>query len=173
MIGDFNFLASNLKETQEREREATENCSLNPPEVPKKIARIGAYGVFVDRGKMLAVRQKRGPFMGKLDFPGGGIEFGESPEQALRREFMEELEMEFDDCELMHNLTATLAVSETSSGGPYLFYQIGMIYRVSSCRQIKDGKLGELEHAWVDLTTLAEGECSALLWKYRTASQKL
>ena len=45
----------------------------------------------MDEKKTLLIRQKRGPYAGKLDFPGGGIEFGESPEQALRREFAEEV----------------------------------------------------------------------------------
>jgi 8-oxo-dGTP pyrophosphatase MutT (NUDIX family) len=78
---------------------------------------------------LLVVRQKRGPYAGKLDFPGGGIEFGESAELALRREFSEEVAMEFDSLQLIDNLTATVDVLSTSSNEPweeirYFFLQI-------------------------------------------------
>lgn len=132
----------------------------------RKIIRTGVYGVVMEEGKILVVRQKRGPYAGKLDFPGGGIEFGESAEQALRREFAEEVAMEFDSLQLVDNLTATVDVPKTPSSEPYLFYQIGMIYRVNGCRLIKDVK-GDLQHFWIDLTVLSEGECSKLLWKWR------
>lgn len=142
---------------------------LDGTEAPKKITRIGAYGVVMNEEKILAVRQKHGPFAGKLDFPGGGIEFGESAELALRREFAEEVGMEFGSTQLIDNLTATVDVPKTPSSERYLFYQIGMIYQVHGYRLIKDKKQGDLEYIWVDLRVLSEGECSKLLWKYRMA----
>lgn len=141
--------------------------SLNDSEAQKKITRIGVYGIAKDNGKILTVRQKRGPYAGKLDFPGGGIEFGESAEQAMRREFAEEVAMEFDSLQLIDNLTVIVDVPSTPSNEPYLFYQIGMIYRVNGCRSIKDEKLGDLQHVWIDLMALSEGECSKLLWMWR------
>lgn len=141
--------------------------SLNGSEARKKITRIGVYCVVTDGSKILAVRQQRGPYAGKLDFPGGGIEFGESAEQAMRREFAEEVAMEFDSLQLIDNLTVTVDVPSTPSNEPYLFYQIGMIYQVNGCRLIKDEKLGDLQRVWIDLMALSEGECSKLLWKWR------
>lgn len=47
--------------------------------------RPGAYGVAVSDGKVLVVRWR-----GELYLPGGGIEEGETPESALRREVLEE-----------------------------------------------------------------------------------
>jgi ribosomal protein S18 acetylase RimI-like enzyme len=141
--------------------------SLDGSETRKKITRIGVYGVVTDDGKMLAVRQQHGPYAGKLDFPGGGIEFGESAEQVLRREFAEEVAMEFDSLQLINNLTATVDVESNPSNEPYLFYQIGMIYRINGCRLLKGEKLGDLQHIWIDLTALSEGQCSKLLWKWR------
>ncbi|MFI5344366.1 MAG: NUDIX domain-containing protein, partial [Chlamydiales bacterium] len=132
----------------------------------RKITRTGVYGVVIDEGKMLAVRQKCGPYAGKLDFPGGGIEFGESAELALRREFAEEVGMKFDSTQLIDNLIATVDVPKTPFSEPYLLFQIGMIYRVNGCRLIKDEK-GDLQHFWIDPTVLSEGECSKLLWKWR------
>ncbi len=140
--------------------------SLNSSEARKKITRIGVYGVAKDNGKILTVRQLQGPYAGKLDFPGGGIEFGESAEQAMRREFAEEVAMEFDSMQLIDNLTATVDVPSTSFNEPYLFYQIGMIYQLKGCRLIKDER-GILQHKWIDLTEFCEGECSKILWKWR------
>jgi 8-oxo-dGTP pyrophosphatase MutT (NUDIX family) len=134
--------------------------------VKKKITRIGVYGVAIDKGKVLVVKQKRGPYAEKFDFPGGGIEFGESTEFALRREFAEEVGMKFDSLQLIDNLTATIDVPKSSFNEPYLFYQIGMIYRVNGLSLINETS-GELQHSWVDLLALSEQESSELLWKWR------
>lgn len=141
--------------------------SLNSPTIQKEVTRIGVYGVAVNGKKILLIKQKRGPYADKLDFPGGGIEFGESPEQALRREFAEEVAMEFDSCKLLENLTVMVDVPRTPLNEQYTFYQIGMIYKVNGCRLIKDHKHGDLQHVWIDLMTLSEEQCSKLLWKYR------
>jgi len=70
--------------------------ALRPVSPPKKeIIRIEmATGVLVHDGRMLI--QKRKPddvWPGLWEFPGGGIEEGETPDQALQREFMEEVEL--------------------------------------------------------------------------------
>ena len=41
-------------------------------------------------GRLLVTRRARDPFAGMLDLPGGFIEPGEHPEQAVRRELLEE-----------------------------------------------------------------------------------
>lgn len=48
--------------------------------------RPGAYGVVFDAGRLLVVRGELGWML-----PGGGIDGGETAEQALRREFVEEV----------------------------------------------------------------------------------
>jgi mutator protein MutT len=141
--------------------------SLNDSETRKKITRIGVYGVVMDEGRILTIRQQHGPYAGKLDFPGGGIEFGESAEQAMRREFAEEIASEFDSMQLIDNLTVTVDAPSIPFNEPYLFYQIGMIYQVNGCRLIKNEKQGDLQHIWIDATALSEGQCSKLLWKWR------
>ena len=48
--------------------------------------RPGAYGIVVDARRRLLVVEE----FGRLYLPGGGIDPGETPEQALHREFAEE-----------------------------------------------------------------------------------
>lgn len=133
----------------------------------KKTTKVGAYGIMMKGKEILLVRQKKGPYAGKLDFPGGGIEFGESPEQALRREFMEEVAMEFDSLQLIDNLTVVVNASSSLSNESYTFFQIGMIYRISGYRCTNEQALQELEHIWIDPEILFEEQCSSLMWKYR------
>jgi 8-oxo-dGTP pyrophosphatase MutT (NUDIX family) len=139
-------------------------------QIHQKVTRIGVYGVAIENAKILVVKQKRGPYAGRFDFPGGGIEYGEAPEQALRREFAEEVDMEFDTLELIDNLSAVVDVlgSASVSNEPYSLYQIGMLYRVNGCRLLGGEAHGELQCAWVNLLALTKEECSELLWQYRS-----
>ena len=58
----------------------------------KPIQRYGVVGVIVEHDRYLLVRRSSTVLApGKLCFPGGGIEPGETPQQALVREFQEEL----------------------------------------------------------------------------------
>lgn len=50
--------------------------------------------IIIEEGKVFATQRGYGEFKDGWEFPGGKIEAGESPEAALRREIMEELETE-------------------------------------------------------------------------------
>ena len=50
---------------------------------------VGA--VIIDDGKLFSAQRNHGKYAGYWEFPGGKIESGESPEEALRREIREEL----------------------------------------------------------------------------------
>lgn len=58
--------------------------------------------VWEEDGKVFIARRKSGKNLaGKWEFPGGKIEPGETPEEALTREIMEELSMKIEVGELL------------------------------------------------------------------------
>lgn len=50
-----------------------------------------AAAVITGKGRVFATQRGYGPFKDKWEFPGGKLEPGERPEEALRREIREEL----------------------------------------------------------------------------------
>ena len=61
---------------------------------------IGVYGLSIKDDKILLIKKKTGPYDGKLDLPGGGMKFRERPEDALVREFKEEVGVTVTDYKL-------------------------------------------------------------------------
>ena len=59
--------------------------------------------IFKD-GKVFATQRGYGAFKDGWEFPGGKVEAGESPEEALRREIREELETEIQVGELIDTI---------------------------------------------------------------------
>lgn len=114
---------------------------------------IGAYGLVLLGGQVLLMRKGRGPYTGSWDLPGGGIEFGESPEEALRREMVEETGLPATSLTLL--CVASNRVSyRLSSGEEEDLHHIGIIYRVvaddqSPVREDPDGE-DSLGARWVD-----------------------
>ena len=56
-----------------------------------KASHLGSYGLIIKNEQIVLINKANGPYKGKLDLPGGTIEFGETPEQALIREVKEEV----------------------------------------------------------------------------------
>lgn len=66
----------------------------------KEYKQLGAYGIRISEGKILLIKKANGPYSGKLDLPGGTIEFCERSEEALKRELLEEVGIEVLNYEL-------------------------------------------------------------------------
>lgn len=61
-----------------------ERCGFNNPKGT-------VTGIIIKNGKVLVLKRNEEPFKGKYDFPGGYMNAGETPEQAIKREIKEEL----------------------------------------------------------------------------------
>ena len=57
--------------------------------------------IIIKNGKVLATQHGYGDFKGGWEFPGGKIDAGETPEEALIREIKEELDTEVEIIELL------------------------------------------------------------------------
>ena len=68
-----------------------------------KTIRVVAAVIYAD-GKVFATQRGYGDFKGVWEFPGGKIEEGETPENALKREISEELETEITVGELIETI---------------------------------------------------------------------
>lgn len=51
---------------------------------------FGVYGICVYENKLLVIQKNGGPYLNRYDLPGGKLETGESLQEAIEREFLEE-----------------------------------------------------------------------------------
>lgn len=120
------------------------------PKMKPIISRTGVYGIVLKDEKILLVKQQKGPHSGKWDLPGGGIEVKETIEDALCREFLEEIGMSFKNMRFFKNFTATTEEID-EQGRPYLFHQVGLVYLIDGLTSVQKA---EMEHAWIDMEQL-------------------
>lgn len=57
----------------------------------KQFQHLGAYGLIIREDEIVLIEKVGGSYNGKLDLPGGTIDWGETPEEALLRELKEEV----------------------------------------------------------------------------------
>lgn len=113
----------------------------------KKIHVVGA--IIYREDKILCVqRSEKMTLSGMWEFPGGKIEEGESPEEALAREILEEL-----DC--------TIEVEGFVARGVYE-YSFGEVTLDGYMCKLVEGEPKLLEHS--DGKWLSRGELSGLEW---------
>ena len=129
-----------------------------------KISRLGAYGVAQKGDELLLIIQETGPYINLYDLPGGKIEFGETVEQTLHREFIEEVGMDFASMTQIGNFSSCHEVPAKGDASPYTFHRIGLIYAVSDLKVVEASKKG-LQYAWIDIRALSQDEVSPFVWE--------
>ena len=120
---------------------------------------IGSYGIIIENNKIILIKKALGGYKGKLDLPGGGIEHYELPDEALKREIMEEAGLEVIDYQLLDvtssNITWQLEEQEMED-----LHHIGILYIVKADGIIKkepDG-IDSLGANWYDIKLLKKEE---------------
>lgn len=117
---------------------------------------VGVYGLAIWEQSYLLIQKARGPYYGKWDLPGGRMDFGETPENALIREFEEEtgiIPMQFSI-----RSSQSVVVKWEYQGEPEEVHHIGILYDVvigqsNPLEHIRRGPDGEdsLGAAWFTL----------------------
>lgn len=124
----------------------------------EKYTHLGVYGVLIKQGRMLLIRKARGPYIGKWDLPGGSIEFGEEPEQTLRREFLEETGL-IDIRSRMKTAVSCTIIYKRSDDVLEEMHHIGIIYEVEmEGEQVPIKRVGDQQDSlgaeWIPLEKL-------------------
>jgi len=107
-----------------------------------------AAAIIIRNGKVFATRRGYGEWKGWWEFPGGKIESGECPQEALKREIKEELDAEISVGELLQTVE-----------WDYPAFHLTMHCYICS---LESGSLNLNEHeasAW-----LTEGTLSSVQW---------
>jgi 8-oxo-dGTP diphosphatase len=81
---------------------------------------VGVGAVVVDQGRVLLVQRGREPSKGKWSLPGGMLELGESLEEGVKREVVEETGLEVEPLELVELIDRILR--ETGPEGERVRY---------------------------------------------------
>lgn len=116
--------------------------------MPKKIINVVAAAIEKD-GKFFCAQRPEGKSLGGFwEFPGGKLETGESPEQALIREIKEELNSEIE---------IVTYINEASYD-----YDFGTVIMKTYHAKLISGNLELLEHQ--NSTWLAPNELDTLNW---------
>ena len=97
----------------------------------KEYRHLGAYAIIIKDNKIVLIKKCGGPYDGKLDLPGGTIEFGEIPEETLKRELLEEIGVVVKEYELFDANSVTFEWNYKED--KILNHQhIGIFYKVIS-----------------------------------------
>lgn len=96
----------------------------------EQINHLGTYGLILNENKIVLIKKANGPYTGKLDLPGGTIEFGETPGQTLIRELKEEVGIDVTEYELFD--ANSVLIEWQHRGTPQQIHHQGIFYIIKS-----------------------------------------
>ena len=109
---------------------------------------IVVAGIVVKDRKVLAVERGHGQFKGSWEFPGGKVEEGETPEQALARELKEELDIEVHDFKFVQIVSNSIVPN--------------FIISFFICQMKENSNVKLIEH--IDSKWLSKNELDSIDW---------
>lgn len=134
----------------------------------KEYKQLGAYGLIIKNNKILLIKKNGGPYDGKLDLPGGTIEFSERPSEALKREIIEETGISIEKYELFDADSVSFDWKFTDDVLVKV-HHTGIFYKVSKCKneikkeikidEINDDSLGS---DFYEISKLSSNDLSAI-----------
>ncbi len=134
----------------------------------KEMKHLGAYGLIIKDNMILLIKKFGGPYNGKLDLPGGTIEFGEKPENALKRELMEEVGIEVVDYQLF-DADSVFFDWQVKEDVLAKVHHIGIFFKVLSYTneikkevEVNDVNDDSLGADFFDISKLSKDELSAI-----------
>lgn len=131
----------------------------------KQFKHIGSYGLILYNDRIVLIKKVGGPYNGKLDLPGGTIEWGEKPTITLVRELEEEVGIKAIDYELFDGNSITFEwvhKGEIEQG-----HHLGFFYKIKSYENeiksnisISDANDDSLGAKFYNINTLKKSELS-------------
>lgn len=128
---------------------------------------LGIYGIIVKNDKILLIQKSRGPYIGKLDLPGGSTQHGESIKQVLTREILEETGIKIHKFKLFDNYIYNIDFIDDR--GKISMYHIGLIYMIETYDDTKLIKKMNFEDSsgsiWYKINEVKKGSLSPFAYK--------
>ena len=114
-----------------------------------RVQELNVYAVLRDSKGRILVMKRREPKV--WEFPGGGVEWGESPEKAVRREVLEETGLKIKNIKLL------CTTSKTYKKGKLDKHSVYIVFEGKGERKVKFG----VEHSiamWADLKKIRKSK---------------
>ncbi|HBU27572.1 TPA: NUDIX hydrolase [Candidatus Uhrbacteria bacterium] len=127
----------------------------------QNVLHLGVYAIIRNGTQVLLIKKARGPYTGLLDLPGGKLEHGESPMDAVSREVMEETGLVVTSTKLLENLS--VVTNFTDERGNISMYQVGLIYEVVTDGTDQTAEMDfedSLGAKWIEVTELSGNQLS-------------
>ena len=127
--------------------------------------RLAAYAVCIENGRVLLARHLSPDHGSTWTLPGGRVEHGEDPFDAVIREVAEETGCDAVVERLLGVDSRVIPVAERRVPGPLPHHNVGIFYRVritgGQFRPEPDGEIAE--SAWTPLSNVADLRRSSLV----------